>query len=178
MEIFLNNFKEEGDAFSEINVINILKDVIQVSSLANTIAGNFQIGISIVSSEEIQKLNLEYRGKDQPTNVLSFGTNSHLKDNDSLLLGDIVLCKENNSFEIKQEDVTKIKKNCGKAFDLIFLDPPYGTGVGEQALLRLIQEEWISKDATIVFENDREVDLESFRTLESRKYGKTIINIL
>ena len=88
------------------------------------------------------------------------------------------MCKESNSFEIKQEDVTKIKKNCGKAFDLIFLDPPYGTGVGEQALLRLIQEEWISKDATIVFENDREVDLEPFRTLESRKYGKTIINIL
>ena len=71
-----------------------------------------------------------------------------------------------------------LKKNCGKAFDLIFLDPPYGTGVGEQALLRLTQEEWISKDATIVFENDREVDLEPFRTLESRKYGKTIINIL
>lgn len=95
-----------------------------------------------------------------------------------ILKKNIVLCKENNSFEIKQEDVTKIKKNCGKAFDLIFLDPPYGTGVGEQALLRLIQEEWISKDATIVFENDREVDLEPFRTLESRKYGKTIINIL
>ncbi|MBV12954.1 MAG: rRNA maturation RNase YbeY [Flavobacteriaceae bacterium] len=102
MEIFLNNFKEEGDAFSEINVINILKDVIQVSSLANTIAGNFQIGISIVSSEEIQKLNLEYRGKDQPTNVLSFGTNSHLKDNDSLLLGDIVLCKEIIEKEAKE----------------------------------------------------------------------------
>ena len=102
MEIFLNNFKEEGDAFSEINVINILKDDIQVSSLANTIAGNFQIGISIVSSEEIQKLNLEYRGKDQPTNVLSFGTNSHLKDNDSLLLGDIVLCKEIIEKEAKE----------------------------------------------------------------------------
>ena len=102
MEIFLNNFKEEGDAFSEINVTNILKDVIQVSSLANTIAGNFQIGISIVSSEEIQKLNLEYRGKDQPTNVLSFGANSHLKDNDSLLLGDIVLCKEIIEKEAKE----------------------------------------------------------------------------
>ena len=102
MEIFLNNFKEEGDAFSEINVINILKDVIQVSSPTNTIAGNFQIGISIVSSEEIQKLNLEYRGKDQPTNVLSFGTNSHLKDNDSPLLGDIVLCKEIIEKEAKE----------------------------------------------------------------------------
>lgn len=102
MEIFLNNFKEEGDAFSEINVINILKDVIQVSSLANTIAGNFQIGISIVSSEEIQKLNLEYRGKDQPTNVLSFGTNNHLKDKDSPLLGDIVLCKEIIEKEAKE----------------------------------------------------------------------------
>lgn len=102
MEIFLNNFKEEGDAFSEINVINILKDVIQVSSLANTIAGNFQIGISIVSSEEIQKLNLEYRGKDQPTNVLSFGTNNQLKDKDSPLLGDIVLCKEIIEKEAKE----------------------------------------------------------------------------
>ena len=95
-----------------------------------------------------------------------------------ILKKNTVLCKANNSFEIKQEDVIKIKKNSGKAFDLIFLDPPYGTGVGEQALLRLIQEDWISRDATIVYENNKEVNLARFRTLDSRKYGKTIINIL
>ena len=106
MEIFLNNFKKEGDAFSETNIINILKDVIQVSSPVNTIADNFQIGISIVSTEEIQKLNLEYRGKDQPTNVLSFGINSHPNDNDPLLLGDIVLCKEIIEKEAKEYSKT------------------------------------------------------------------------
>ena len=106
MEIFLNNFKKEGDAFSETNIINILKDIIQVLSPVNTIADNFQIGISIVSTEEIQKLNLEYRGKDQPTNVLSFGINCHPNDNDPLLLGDIVLCKEIIEKEAKEYSKT------------------------------------------------------------------------
>ena len=95
-----------------------------------------------------------------------------------ILKKNIILCKANNSCEIKREDVTKIKKNNEKAFDLIFLDPPYGTGIGEQALLRLLQEGWISEDAIIVFENNKKVDLERFKTLDSRKYGKTFINIL
>ncbi len=95
-----------------------------------------------------------------------------------ILKKNIFLCKANNFIELRQIDVTKIEKNSGKEFDLIFLDPPYGTDLGKQALIRLSQEKWFSKDANIVFESDEIVYLEKFRTLDSRKYGNTIINII
>jgi probable rRNA maturation factor len=55
--------------------------------------GKGEVNISFVSLEESQQLNLEWRGKDKPTNVLSFpfelpdGWESH-----STLLGDLVVC--------------------------------------------------------------------------------------
>lgn len=54
-----------------------------------------EIGIACVDVEESHKLNLEYRGKDKPTNVLSFP--SDLPDEmaeilDSFPIGDLVIC--------------------------------------------------------------------------------------
>lgn len=50
-----------------------------------------EIVIRLVGEDEIQQLNREYRGKDKPTNVLSFPAN--LPDIvDSDLLGDLVIC--------------------------------------------------------------------------------------
>lgn len=52
---------------------------------------NKNISLRIVDSEEIQALNLQYRNKDKPTNVLSFPC--VLPEGvDDPLLGDIVIC--------------------------------------------------------------------------------------
>lgn len=52
---------------------------------------DYELTIRIVDSEEIQSLNREYRGKDKPTNILSFP--SDLPDFVDLpLLGDLVIC--------------------------------------------------------------------------------------
>lgn len=52
---------------------------------------NSEVSLRIVSEEEIQTLNRDYRHKDKPTNVLSFP--SDLPDFvESPLLGDIVIC--------------------------------------------------------------------------------------
>ncbi len=40
----------------------------------------------------------------------------------------------------------------GAPFDLVFLDPPYGRGLGERALARLAAGGWIAPAALIVFE--------------------------
>jgi len=54
-----------------------------------------EIGIACVDNEESHKLNLEYRQKDKPTNVLSFP--SELPDEmaeflDAFPIGDLVIC--------------------------------------------------------------------------------------
>ncbi|MDY7221888.1 rRNA maturation RNase YbeY [Halalkalibacterium halodurans] len=37
--------------------------------------GTYELSLSFVSDEEIQELNRDYRGKDQPTDVISFALN-------------------------------------------------------------------------------------------------------
>lgn len=54
--------------------------------------------ILVTTAEEIQQLNKQYRGKDKPTNVLSFPMESP-EGVDLCLLGDIALCAQ----VIKQE---------------------------------------------------------------------------
>lgn len=61
----------------------------------------------------------------------------------------------------------------GDPFDLVFLDPPYHKGLGEQAISRLRQGHWITDDALIVFEcaTDETPDVSGFETLDTREYG-------
>ncbi len=51
-----------------------------------------EVSLSIVSEEDIQALNLQYREKDKPTNVLSFPAELH-PSVDIPLLGDIIFCE-------------------------------------------------------------------------------------
>jgi len=58
---------------------------------------NSEISISFVDSDEIQRLNKEYRAKDSPTDVLSFMLSDPSEWKESEIptaLGDIVICED------------------------------------------------------------------------------------
>ncbi|MDO9588611.1 MAG: 16S rRNA (guanine(966)-N(2))-methyltransferase RsmD [Brevundimonas sp.] len=62
----------------------------------------------------------------------------------------------------------------GEAFDLAFLDPPYRKGLGEQTLARLIEGNWLSPGAIVVFErgsDEPEIDTPGYDRLDARDYG-------
>jgi 16S rRNA (guanine966-N2)-methyltransferase len=61
----------------------------------------------------------------------------------------------------------------GDPFDLVFLDPPYGKGLGERTLAKLGDGGWITADALIMFEvgADETPELAAFETLDERGYG-------
>ena len=62
----------------------------------------------------------------------------------------------------------------GEAFDLAFLDPPYRKGLGEQALARLIEGNWLKPGAVVVFErgsDEPEIDTPGYERLDARDYG-------
>jgi 16S rRNA (guanine966-N2)-methyltransferase len=67
------------------------------------------------------------------------------------------------------------------AFDLIFLDPPYGQGLGEKALLSAREGGWIAPEATIVLEESSaaEVALPAGFVLDDRRvYGAAAVHLL
>ena len=53
-----------------------------------------EVSILLASDEKVQELNKKYRGKDKPTNVLSFPGICNNEGSGSILLGDIILSYE------------------------------------------------------------------------------------
>ena len=73
-----------------------------------------EISVRLTSDDEVHTLNRQYRGKDKPTNVLSFPmvqpdlieTVSQNTDDGELLLGDIVLAHDVCAREAAERGVT------------------------------------------------------------------------
>ncbi|MET3926511.1 16S rRNA (guanine(966)-N(2))-methyltransferase RsmD [Devosia sp. 2618] len=66
-------------------------------------------------------------------------------------------------------------------FDLVFLDPPYGHGLGEKALAGIAASGWLAPEATIVFEEsvDAEIEIPTGFTLDDRReYGSAAVHFL
>ncbi len=66
-------------------------------------------------------------------------------------------------------------------FNLVFLDPPYGKGLGEKALASLAEGRWLAPDAVIVFEEsvDAPLNLPPGFTVELRReYGAAAVRLL
>ncbi len=68
-----------------------------------------------------------------------------------------------------------------KAFSLVFLDPPYGQGLAERALVSASEGRWLASDALIVVEESKDARFAAprgFAESERRVYDDTEIIIL
>ncbi|WP_116133035.1 16S rRNA (guanine(966)-N(2))-methyltransferase RsmD [Tropicimonas sp. IMCC34043] len=80
---------------------------------------------------------------------------------------------------IVRRDATRLGEVAGAPFDLVFLDPPYGKGLGARALAAAETGGWLAPDALIVWEENAPQDPpEGFALLDCRHYGDTHITIL
>lgn len=69
----------------------------------------------------------------------------------------------------------------GAPFDLAFLDPPYGQGLGERALAGLAAGGWLAPGALCVFERGAEEPdpaVAGFEPLDARRYGAAKVHFL
>ena len=66
------------------------------------------------------------------------------------------------------------------AFDLVFCDPPYGQGLGLQALNNASLNGWLCPGAIAILEEHAEIEIDwpsTFAALENRRYGDTQVAI-
>ncbi len=64
-------------------------------AVADLEADEAEVCVLFTDNEEVRRLNSEFRGKDKPTNVLSFpATGGPLAEGAPLMFGDIVLARE------------------------------------------------------------------------------------
>lgn len=92
------------------------------------------------------------------------------------------LIRENIKLTRRQTDCTVLScaadklPSTNEAYDLIFLDPPYGQDLGASALESASKMGWIATNALIVWEEDKiALAPKGFVRLDSKRYGKTHI---
>ena len=85
---------------------SLIKKAVNASLNYEKYERDAEISVTLIDNQKIRALNLNYRGVDMPTDVLSFpnlnkSTKQSLKEfeaeitDGSLFLGDIVICKNN-----------------------------------------------------------------------------------
>lgn len=95
-----------------------------------------------------------------------------------LLRENIRLCDAAARAQIIPRDARKPGPTDAPA-TLVFLDPPYGKGLGEQALEAVRAAGWIAGGALVVWEESAEIAVPGWLTLEDeRRYGDTVIRLL
>ncbi|MDF1872034.1 16S rRNA (guanine(966)-N(2))-methyltransferase RsmD [Vannielia sp.] len=81
--------------------------------------------------------------------------------------------------KLYRRDATKLGEHQGLPFDLIFLDPPYGKGLGERALVGAMKGGWLAPGAMIVWEESAPMEPpQGFALLDRRSYGDTHITLM
>jgi 16S rRNA (guanine966-N2)-methyltransferase len=71
-------------------------------------------------------------------------------------------------------DLGERPASTGPAFDMAFLDPPYGKGLGELALAGLLSGGWLQPGAVVVLERgsgEPEIETPGYERLDARDYG-------
>lgn len=97
----------------------------------------------------------------------------------ALIRANIDLTRSQHDSTVFRRDATRLGEHRGEPFDLVFLDPPYGQGLGDKALQGAVQGGWIAPDALIIWEESAPPTVpQGFTQIDQRKYGDTTITIL
>ena len=92
-----------------------------------------------------------------------------------LVQENLALCGFTDRARVKSGDALAYLKS-GEKFDLIFLDPPYDTGLLDKALANVVQFDILAEGGIIVCESRREKELpqlpQPYYLLTERSYGK------
>src|SRR5262249_55483625 len=83
--------------------------------------------------------------------------------------------------KIWRRDATRVgEAGTLQPFDLAFLDPPYGRGLGERALAELVSGGWLAPEAVVVLEERKNQAIGlpgGFVLLDERAHGDTKVMI-
>lgn len=81
--------------------------------------------------------------------------------------------------QVFRRDATALGAALVPPSTLVFLDPPYGKGLGARALGAARSGGWLAPEAVVVWEESTpQLPPEGFVTLDQRRYGQTHVTLL
>ncbi|MFV0387031.1 RsmD family RNA methyltransferase [Paracoccus sp. (in: a-proteobacteria)] len=96
----------------------------------------------------------------------------------ALIRGNVERARAMGMTDIWRRDATRLGVNRSAAYGLIFLDPPYGKSLGEEAIASALGGGWIAPGATIIWEEARPPALPApLILLDQRSYGSSLVTM-
>ncbi len=144
-----------------MSVFNTLQCMIDFegSSFLDMYAGSGIMGLEALSRGFTKVVAIEKNKK--VYNIIKSNYKKYEKDNDlKLLLG----------------DSTKICPKLNTQFDVIFIDPPYFSGIYETSLNSI--KELLKDNSIVILEHVVDVNLENFEIIKQKKYSDKYITFL
>ncbi|MEL7460159.1 MAG: 16S rRNA (guanine(966)-N(2))-methyltransferase RsmD [Pseudomonadota bacterium] len=97
----------------------------------------------------------------------------------ALLRANIAKAKAEGETTLLHRDATRPGPAPGAAATLVFLDPPYGKGLGARALGAVANDGWLAPGATVIWEEAAaQTPPAGFTLRDMRRYGAAHIHIL
>ena len=140
------------------SLFSIIQFDIEGRRVLDLFAGTGQLGIEALSRGARQCVFIDQRN-----------------DAVKLIRENLQVCGLTDSAIVRSGDAMAYLKS-GEKFDLIFLDPPYDTGLLDKALANVVQFDILAEGGIIVCESRREKELpqlpQPYYLLTERSYGK------
>lgn len=96
----------------------------------------------------------------------------------ALLRRNIELAKAQGVTDVWRRNATELGPNRGPGYGLVFLDPPYGAGLGERAMDSAFAGGWLAPGAMVVWEEAVAPALPAgLALLDQRRYGDTLVTL-
>jgi 16S rRNA (guanine966-N2)-methyltransferase len=96
----------------------------------------------------------------------------------ALLRRNVARLEVEDAARVVSRDATRLGRNPGAPFDLVFLDPPYARGLGEKAMASALAGGWVAPGALVVWEEGvGQIPPPGLTRLDARRYGGTMIAI-
>lgn len=97
----------------------------------------------------------------------------------ALLRENINLTRTGGVTRVFRRDATDLGALTGRKASLVFLDPPYGKGLGPRALAACVAGGWLAEGAHVVWEeNAHQLPPSGFTLIDQRRYGDTCVTLL
>ena len=97
----------------------------------------------------------------------------------ALIRQNVEKMRAQGQIDLYRRDATRMGPNRGAPFGLVFLDPPYGQGLGERALASAREGGWIAPGAMVVWEEAAPPPpVAGLDPFDPRRYGDTVVTLL
>ncbi|KGJ05591.1 16S rRNA (guanine966-N2)-methyltransferase [Paracoccus halophilus] len=97
----------------------------------------------------------------------------------ALLRANIERARAMGATDVWRRDATRLGENRGAPYGLVFLDPPYGMGLGERALESALAGGWIAPGGMVVHEESAPAaPVAGLTPIDQRRYGDSVVTLL